>query len=125
MSIISHLHQLFNEETCQTYLHKLRWKDRPLQCPHCESEDIRPWGVYHRRPGLKRHRCKNKTCGRTFNDLTLTTLSHSKLSLHHWILATNMMVSILLVASNRSGVRRSWTHWLSMVLVVAECSDLL
>lgn len=64
MSIISHLHPLLNEETCQAYLHKLRWKDRPLACPHCESEDIGPWGVYHRHPGLKRHRCKN--CGRTF-----------------------------------------------------------
>ncbi len=52
MSIISHLHQLFNEEMCQAYLHKLRWKDRPLACPHCESEDIGPWGVYHRRPGF-------------------------------------------------------------------------
>jgi len=58
MSIISHLHQLFNEEMCQAYLHQLRWKDRPKACPHCESEDIRPWGVYHRRPGLKRHRAK-------------------------------------------------------------------
>ena len=89
MSIVSHLHQLFNEETCQTYLHQLRWKDRPKKCPHCQSEDIKPWGVYHRRPGLKRHRCKN--CRRTFNDLTLTTLSHSKLSLHHWILATFLL----------------------------------
>jgi hypothetical protein len=33
MSIVSHLHQLFNTETCHSYIHALRWKDRPLQCP--------------------------------------------------------------------------------------------
>ena len=31
MSIVSYLHQLFNAETCQSYIHTLRWKDRPLQ----------------------------------------------------------------------------------------------
>ena len=32
MPVLSHLHQLFNAEQCQTYIHTLRWKDRPLQC---------------------------------------------------------------------------------------------
>ena len=31
MFIFSHLHQLFNAEACQSYIHTLRWKDRPLQ----------------------------------------------------------------------------------------------
>jgi hypothetical protein len=31
MAIVSHLHHLFNPGTCQSYLHTLRWKDRPLQ----------------------------------------------------------------------------------------------
>ena len=35
MPIVSHLHHLFNAETCQSYIHSLRWKDRPLQCPRC------------------------------------------------------------------------------------------
>lgn len=26
MSIVSHLHRLFDAETCQSYLHTLRWK---------------------------------------------------------------------------------------------------
>jgi len=30
MPIVSYLHQLFNAQTCQSYLHALRWKDRPL-----------------------------------------------------------------------------------------------
>ena len=45
MSIVSHLHQLFNAETCQAYIHTLRWKDRPLQCPRCQSLNVGPWGT--------------------------------------------------------------------------------
>ena len=30
MSIVSHLHHFFNAETCQSYIHTLRWKDRPV-----------------------------------------------------------------------------------------------
>ena len=47
MSIVSHLHQLFNAATCQSYIHTLRWKDRPLQCPRCQSHNVGPWGTYH------------------------------------------------------------------------------
>ena len=47
MSIVSHLHHLFNPETCQSYIHTLRWKDRPLQCPRCQSLNVGPWGTYH------------------------------------------------------------------------------
>jgi hypothetical protein len=32
MSMVSHLHHLFDPEMCQSYIHTLRWKDRPLQC---------------------------------------------------------------------------------------------
>jgi len=33
MPVLSHLHHLFNAEQCQAYIHTLRWKDRPRQCP--------------------------------------------------------------------------------------------
>ena len=78
MPMVSHLHQLFNAETCQSYIHMLRWKDRPLQCPRCQSHNVGPWGTYHYQPGLKRYRCKEKDCKRTFNDLTGTLLDGSK-----------------------------------------------
>ena len=91
MSIVSHLHHLFDPETCQSYIHSLRWKDRPLQCPRCQSLNIGPWGKYHAQPGLKRYRCKAKSCQRTFNDLTGTLLDGSKRSLMHWILATFLL----------------------------------
>ena len=47
MSVLSYVHQLFNVDQCQAYIHTLRWKDRPLQCPRCQSRDVDPWGQYH------------------------------------------------------------------------------
>ena len=54
MPVLSYLHHLFNPERCQAYIHTLRWKDRPLQCPRCQSEDVDPWGNYHYRSGCMR-----------------------------------------------------------------------
>ena len=70
MAIVSHLHHLFNPETCQASIQTLRWKDRSLQCPRCQSLNVGPWGTYHAQPGLKRYRWKEPGCTRTFNDLT-------------------------------------------------------
>ena len=86
MLTLSHLHQLFSVETCHTYIHALRWKDRPLQCARYHSHDVDPWGHYHYRPGCKRSWCNG--CKRTFNDLTHTLLHQSKRSLPYWLLAT-------------------------------------
>ena len=83
MSIVSHLHHLFNADTCQSYIHTLRWKDRPLPCPHCQSHNVGPWGTYHYQPGLQRDRCKEKDCKRTCNDLTGMLLDGSKRSVMH------------------------------------------
>jgi len=93
---VSYLHPCFNAETCQSYIHTLRWKDRPLQCPRCQSDNVGPWGTYHAQPGLKRYRCKAKGYQRTGNDLTGNDLTGtlwdgSKRSLSHWILATFLL----------------------------------
>ena len=50
MSIVSHLHHLFNAETCHSSIHTLRWKDRPLPYPRCQSLHVGPWGAYHAQP---------------------------------------------------------------------------
>ena len=73
MSIASHLHQLFNTETCQVYIHALRWKERPLQCPRCQSHNVGPWGTYHYQPGLRRYRCKENTASAP----SMTSQAHS------------------------------------------------
>jgi transposase-like protein len=67
----------------------LRWKDRPLQCPRCQSHHIGQWGMYHYRPGCKRSWCHS--CKRTFNDLPDTLLHRSQRSLAYWILATFLL----------------------------------
>src|SRR5262245_24680820 len=90
MSMVSHLHHLFNPKTCQSYIHTLRWKDRPLQCPRCQSLNVGPWGTYHAQPGLKRYRWKEEGCKRTFNDLTDTLLDGSKRSVVHCLLPTSV-----------------------------------
>src|SRR5919205_904603 len=105
MPVLSHLHQLFKAEQCQGYIHTLRWKDRPLQCPRCQSQDIDPWGTYHYRPGCKRYWCNG--CNRTFNDLTNTLLHQSKRSLAYWILATFLLC---LSCSSRRIARELGVH---------------
>jgi hypothetical protein len=63
MSVLAYVHQLFDVDQCQAYIHTLRWQDRPLQCPRCQSQDVDPWGQYHYRPGCKRYWCHG--CKRT------------------------------------------------------------
>lgn len=89
MPVLSYVHHLFNVDQCQTYIHTLRWKDRPLQCPRCQSQDVDSWGTYHYRPGCKRY--WGNGCKRTCNDRTNTMLHQSKRSLPHWILATFLL----------------------------------
>jgi transposase-like protein len=118
MLTLAHLHQLFSVETCHTYIHALRWKDRPLQCPRCQSHNVGPWGAYHYQPGLQRYRCKEKDCKRTFNDLTGTLLDGGKRSLPYWILATFLLclscssrrIARELGVHRRTGYR--WCWWL-------------
>jgi transposase-like protein len=124
MPMLSYLHQLFNATTRHSYIHTLRWKERPLQCPQCQSQDISPWGNYHYRSGCKRYWCNG--CKRTFNDLTHTLLHQSKRPLSHWILATFLLC--LACSSRRIArevgvhVRTSyrWCWWLRNVALAYE-----
>lgn len=105
MPMLAYLHQLFNAESCHIYIHTLRWQERPLQCPRCQSQDVNPWGTYHYRPGCKRYWCNG--CKRTFNDLTDTLLHQSKRSLPYWILATFLLC---LSCSSRRIARELGVH---------------
>ena len=94
----------------------------PLQCPRCQSLNVGSWGTYHAQPGLKRYRCKEKGCKRTFNDLTGTLLDGSKRSLAHWILATFLLclscssrrIANELGVHVRTGYR--WCWWLRVLV---------
>jgi transposase-like protein len=105
MPVLSYIHQLFNAEQCQAYIHTLRWKDRLLQCPRCQSHHIGRWGTYQYRPGCKRYWCHS--CKRTFNDLTDTLLHQSKQPLAYWILATFLLC---LACSSRRIAREVGVH---------------
>ena len=89
--MLSYVHQLFNAEQCHASIHRLRWQDRPLQCPRCQSHNVGPWGASHYQPGLQRYRCKEQACQRPFNALTGTLLDGSQRSVMHWILATFLL----------------------------------
>src|SRR5262247_365835 len=105
MPVLSYVYQLFSTEQCQAYIHTLRWNDRSLECPRCQSHDVGPWGAYHYRPGLHRYWCKG--CRRTFNDLTHTLLAQTKRSLAHWIVATFLLC---LSCSSRRIARELGVH---------------
>jgi hypothetical protein len=64
-------------------------------------------GTYHAQPGLKRYRCKEQGCKRTFNDLTGTRLDGSKRSLVHWIFTTFLLC---LSCSSRRIARELGVH---------------
>jgi len=126
MAIASHLPHLFNPATCQASIHRLCWKDRPLQCPRCQSHHVGPWGAYHAQPGLQRSRCKAQGCTRTFNDLTGTLLDGSKRSMMHWMLATFLLclscssrrIARELGVHVRTGYR--WCWWLRNAALSSE-----
>src|SRR5215510_11321595 len=108
MPVLSHVHQLFNVEQCQAYIHILRWKDRPLQCPRCQSHHIGRWGTYQYRPGCKRDWCHS--CKRTFNDLTETLLHQSKRPPSYWILATFLLCLACSSHRDRKSTRLNSSH---------------
>jgi transposase-like protein len=105
MPVLSHLHQLCNAEQCQVYIRTLRWKERPLQGPRCQSHHIGPWGTYQYRPGCNRYGCHR--CKRTFNDLTATLLHRTRRPLPYWILATFLLC---LSCSSRRIARELGVH---------------
>jgi transposase-like protein len=100
MPIISYLHELFNEQKCNEYIHQIRWQDRQLQCPRCQSNNIKPWGNYIGFPGLKRYKCKG--CNKTFNDKTNTVLSGCKIQTKIAILSS----FLLCLSSSSHRIRR-------------------
>ena len=105
MPVPSYLHHLFNAERCQAYIHTLRWKERPLQCPRCQSHHIGRWGTDQYRPGCKRYGCQS--CKRTVNDLTETLLHQSQRPLTYWRLATFLLC---LACSSRRIAREVGVH---------------
>jgi len=74
-SIFDQLNQMLNSEVKgEATLIEVRkniQQHTPVSCPHCKSETIVGYGKYR---DSKRYKCKH--CGKTFNDMTGTSVSH-------------------------------------------------
>ena len=117
MPVLSYVHQLFNTEQCQAYIHTLRWKERPLQCPRCQSHDVGPWGTYHYQPGVSATAVK--ACKRTFNDLTDTLLHRA--SAPRTLASRHLSVMpLVFVATHCPGGGGPYPDQLPLVLVAAQ-----
>jgi hypothetical protein len=85
MPMLSHVHHLVHAEQCQASIRTLRWQDRPLHCPRCQSHHIGHWGTSQYRPGCTRSWCHRGQ--RPFNDLPQTLWHRSQRPLSYGILA--------------------------------------
>src|SRR5437870_3264841 len=89
MSTLSYMHPLFNLDQCHASIPTLRWQERSLPCPRCQSQDVAPWGTSHYRPGGNRSWCPGGQ--RPCNDLTAPLLHRRQRSLPHGMLATFLL----------------------------------
>ena len=69
-------------------------------CPHCAGREIIGWGGSH---GLLRFRCKS--CGRTFNALTKTPMSHLRKK-ERWLDHARAMIEGKSLAKTAAFIRR-------------------
>jgi hypothetical protein len=91
MALVAPRHPLFNAETCPSSLHTVRWNDRPLQGPRCQSLTVGPWGTSHAQPGLPRYRCKEQGGPRPCPALPGPLLDGRQRSGLLWSLATLLL----------------------------------
>ena len=89
MSTLSYMHPLFNLDQCHASIPTLRWQERSLPCPRCQSQDVDPWGTSHYRPGGNRSWCPGGQ--RPCNDRTAPLLHRRQRSLPHGMLATLLL----------------------------------
>ena len=75
-------HDLLDNTKCYEQVRNLRWPDG-VSCPHCASTDITRQGKDDTQPEKQRYLCKS--CGRRFDDLTLSVFSGHHKPLKVWM----------------------------------------
>jgi transposase-like protein len=82
-----------------------------LQCPHCESTQVKRNGSFKDKKGVIKQRYRCQECGRTYNDLTGTPLAHSKKQ-SLWGKMASCVVEGFEVGQNSMppGPVRRWAH---------------
>jgi hypothetical protein len=74
MPVLAYVHELFTVDPCHASIQTLRWQERPLPGPRCQSPGGDPWGTEHDRPGGTRDWCNGGP--RTVKARTTTLLHH-------------------------------------------------
>lgn len=80
-----------DHDSCIKYLEQLVWSEGVI-CPICDSNDN------YYLPNQKRHKCKNKQCGKQFTVLKGMIFESTKIPLNKWF------VAIFLVNSSKKGI---------------------
>lgn len=75
-------HDLLDNAKCYEQVRQLRWPDG-VRCPHCSGSDITRQGKDETQPQKQRYLCKS--CGRRFDDLTLSIFSGHHQPLKVWM----------------------------------------
>ena len=105
MPVLSYVHQLFNTDQCQAYIHTLRWKDRPL--PLSPVSEPRHWALGHVPLSTRIETLLVPWLSAHLQRPHDTLLAQSKRSLPHWILATFLLC---LACSSRRIAREVGLH---------------
>ena len=87
MNLLTVFRRFPTEQSCFDHLEKIRWCGVPT-CPHCESGRVEPKADGDRIGRWNCHACK---C--SFNVLSGTILSKTKIPLQKWFLAVSMMAN--------------------------------
>ena len=87
MNLISIFKQYPDQLTCIEHLERVRWNDIPA-CPHCGSV-----GVARKADGDQVGRWNCHDCKSSFNVLSGTVFSKTRIPLQKWFLAINMVLN--------------------------------
>ena len=87
MNLITIFHRFPDQQSCIEHLEEIRWRGVST-CPLCESDRVEPKSDGDR---VGRWNCHH--CHRSFNVLSGTILSKTKVPLQKWFLAISMMAN--------------------------------
>lgn len=88
MKIKINILDIVTDEKCYEYLRLVRWQDG-VKCVDCESEEIMNNGSMSHNEHVRRYECRS--CGKGFNDLSVTEFANSNKPLKVWILSLYFM----------------------------------
>lgn len=89
MEPVVNIQNLIDDAKCYEIVRELRWPNKTVLCPHCDSENIIKYG--HHNTDIERQKYFCKDCNRFFDDLTQTIFEGHHQPLRVWILCLYFM----------------------------------